>query len=212
MNPSIAIVSQDYHNPHLQRRFTLHFFDNPTIRTTVTSTPSVVHQWISQSLYITRYVSHKLVVGLGVQWRAPYDTSASTLQLCVGSRCLIYQFRRAGYIPQILARFLADPNITFVGVRNYSDERMLRGHGLQVGTLVDLCDIAARTRGLRGNLTMEFLANRVLGYEGVRKPPYVGMSNWNAYWLSDEQVQYACVDAVVSLKLGVEMEAWRLLF
>ncbi|CAN0899980.1 Exonuclease 3'-5' domain-containing protein 2 [Linum grandiflorum] len=196
-------------NPSIERRFTVRFSGDRTIRTTVTSTASVVRKWIWKSLQIHRYLRHKLVVGLGVQWRAPYDTSASTLQLCIGSRCLIYQLRHAGYIPRSLERFLAHPDFTFVGVQNHRDAQMLQEHDLEVDTLLDLCRIAAESRGLRGNLSMEDLAERVLGYSGISKSFYVGMSNWNAELLSDEQVQYASVDAAVSFLLGVELEAWR---
>ncbi|CAN0899981.1 Bifunctional 3'-5' exonuclease/ATP-dependent helicase WRN [Linum grandiflorum] len=206
MNPSISIESHHDYNPRRERKFTLHFFDNHTIQTTVTSTPSVVRKWVRHSIHIHRYLRRKLVVGLGVQWRAPYNTSASTLQLCVGSRCLIFQLRHArGQIPRILERFLEDPDVTFVGIRNHSDGRMLRKHGLEVATLLDLCDVADGR-----NLSMEGLAERVLGYEGVCKCVSVGMSNWNAKRLSDEQVLYASVDAVVSFLVGVELEAWRL--
>ncbi|CAN1243361.1 Exonuclease 3'-5' domain-containing protein 2 [Linum perenne] len=162
-------------------------------------------------LHYCRYLRHKLVVGLGVQWLASSSRSsaASTLQLCIGSRCLLFQLRHAGSIPRFLERFLADPDITFVGVWNHSDAGRLRNYNLQVCKLLDLRIIAAKSRGLVNNLSMESLAEEVLGYGGVHKPSSVGMSNWDAYWLSVEQVQYACVDAVVSFLLGVRLEAWK---
>ncbi|CAN1147304.1 hypothetical protein LINPERHAP2_LOCUS15803, partial [Linum perenne] len=182
MNPGqISIQTYQDCDPHRERKFNLHFFDH-IIYTTVTSTPSVVRKWLRYMLHYYRYLRHKLVVGLGVQWLASSSrtSAASTLQLCIGSRCLLFQLRHAGSIPRFLERFLADPDITFVGVWNHSDAGRLRNYNLQV-----------------------------LGYGGVHKPSSVGMSNWDAYWLSVEQVQYACVDAVVSFLLGVRLEAWK---
>ncbi|CAN1155570.1 3'-5' exonuclease [Linum perenne] len=207
----ITIHSHRNYNPHREKNFTLHFYDHK-IHTTVTSTPSIVRKWIRHSLHFHRYLRHKLVVGLGVQWRAPYGDSASTLQLCIGSRCLIFQLRHAHDVPTILERFLADPDITFVGVCNHRDAQMLRDSedfDLEVSTLLDLRNIAAESIGLSKNLSMEDLAEDVLGYRGVHKPTSVGMSNWDVKWLSEEQVQYASVDAVVSFLLGIELDAWK---
>ncbi|PIA61006.1 hypothetical protein AQUCO_00300495v1 [Aquilegia coerulea] len=57
---------------------------------------------------------------------------------------------------------------------------------------------------LRG-ASMETLVSRFFGYDGLRKDPNVSMSNWNADWLTDEQVLYAAVDAYVSFQMGKVM-------
>lgn len=97
-----------------------------------------------------------------------------------------------------------------MGVWNYNDEYLLREseHELSVSRLIELRDVAAERRGLSSNLSMERLAHIILGAEGVEKPVCIGMSNWEAYWLSDEQVQYACVDAFISFSLEKELQAW----
>ncbi|CAI0545550.1 unnamed protein product [Linum tenue] len=193
-----------------KRNFTVDFFGHRII-TTVTSTPAVAREWLYGLLRFHRPRRYKLVVGLGVQWRPPYANTAATLQLCIGTRCLIFQLLHADFAPRILERVLADPTITFVGVWNQNDARLLQSsqHQLQVAKLLDLRSIAAASRGLSTTSSMEALADGVLGYPGVHKPNWVGTSDWNAYRLSDAQVQYACVDAFVSFSLGKELEAWN---
>lgn len=52
---------------------------------------------------------------------------------------------------------------------------------------------------------MEDMAEDVLGFPGIVKPREVGMSDWDQFWLTNEQVQYACVDAYVSCLLGLSL-------
>ncbi|XP_007035849.2 PREDICTED: Werner syndrome ATP-dependent helicase homolog [Theobroma cacao] len=209
----ISILPHINPNPERFRTFTVNFFSE-TITTTVTATPSVVRKWIFRVLSLHRFHRDTLVVGLGVQWtptvsrdRAP----AATLQLCVGRQCLIFQLLHATHVPQALRRFLADPRATFVGVWNYHDEDMLMrsNHMLTVMRIVDARDVAADRCGLSKQLSMETLAGVLLGARGVRKPREVGASDWDAYWLSPEQVQYACVDAFVSSELGKALNVWN---
>lgn len=70
-------------------------------------------------------------------------------------------------------------------------------------------DVAAARMGLSKQLSMEKLAEIILGFAGVMKPGWIGRSDWDTDWLSPEQVQYACVDAVVSFLLGKELQAWN---
>lgn len=64
------------------------------------------------------------------------------------------------------------------------------------------------SRGLRG-ASMEILANDVLGRHGVKKPTEIGRSRWDARYLSEEQVQYACIDAHISFEIGKALNAWK---
>ncbi|WRX20797.1 hypothetical protein QQP08_013284 [Theobroma cacao] len=80
---------------------------------------------------------------------------------------------------------------------------------LTVMRIVDARDVAADRCGLSKQLSMETLAGVLLGARGVRKPREVGASDWDAYWLSPEQVQYACVDAFVSSELGKALNVWN---
>ncbi|OVA06880.1 3'-5' exonuclease domain [Macleaya cordata] len=198
------------------RIFTVNFFGTEII-TTLTSNPSVIRRWIYEILFFHRYRRHQLVVGLGVQWRPTgnfgSDDPAETLQLCVGTRCLIIQLSHSHSVPNILRRFLVDKQISFVGIRNYSDEKkLLRSrHQLSMSNTQNLGKIVASETGDRRHLgaSMEILASYVLDLDGVKKDPSIGRSNWNAKYLTVEQVEYACVDAHVSFLIGKKFEAWR---
>ncbi|XP_022761286.1 uncharacterized protein LOC111307534 [Durio zibethinus] len=209
---NITIVSHFNPNPNKFRTFTVTFFTD-AITTTVTSTPSVVRNWLFNVLRLHRIRRHRLVVGLGVQWN-PYSSvdhpPAATLQLCIGRQCLIFQLLHANHVPLSLRRFLADPRNTFVGVWNHSDEAMLlrSKHRISVSRVVDARDVAAERNGLSRQLSMEKLAEIFLGADDVKKPKRVGVSAWDAYWLSLEQVQYACVDAFVSFELAKALKVW----
>ncbi|GMJ12308.1 hypothetical protein like AT3G12460 [Hibiscus trionum] len=208
----ITISPHSNPNPNRFQTFTVTFFSNPIV-TTVTATPSVVRNWLYRVLCLHRTRRHKLVVGLGVQWNPSSSIGpppAATLQLCIGRQCLIFQLIHATAVPSSLRRFLADARNTFVGVWNHSDEAMLRRskHGLQVHRLVDAREVAAERNGLSTQMSMEKLAEIILGAGDVKKPKKIGRGAWDTHRLSSEQV-YACVDAYVSFELGKALKVWN---
>ncbi|KAF9610316.1 hypothetical protein IFM89_021986 [Coptis chinensis] len=196
----------NHNNPNKPfRDFTVTVFGN-RVTTTVTRRAKVVRQWISRIRNMNRYKTDKsIVVGLGVQWRPPSSNKVATLQLCVGSRCLIFQICRSNSIPWSLREFLSNGVATFVGVRNYNDADMLfRDYKLRVKNVLELGKLA----GNRG-ASMEYLASSVLGFDGVMKLEEVGRSDWGHKELTQEQVEYACVDAYVSFQIGKKLQAWK---
>ncbi|XVF66087.1 hypothetical protein PTKIN_Ptkin10aG0006000 [Pterospermum kingtungense] len=216
MNDDHITISYRYNpNPYKFRTFTVTFFSHP-ITTTVTATPSVVRSWLFRVLCLHRFRRNRLVVGLGVQWNPSssidHPPTAATLQLCIGRQCLIFQLLHATQVPLSLRRFLADHRNTFVGNWNHCDESMLlrSKHRLSVARLVDARMVAAERNGLSRQLSMEKLAEIFLGADEVKKPKRIGLSAWDAYWLSEEQIQYACVDAHVSFELGRALKVWNL--
>ncbi|KAH7842933.1 hypothetical protein Vadar_010836 [Vaccinium darrowii] len=182
------------------------FFDD-TIKTLVTTTPCIVDTWISDIQHLHHRRLHNLIVGLDVEWRPNNNNStnnpAATLQLCVGRNCLVFQLIFAPEMPKSLVDFLADPDFTFVGVRIDGDVGKLKDdYGLEVRRTVDLGWLAARELGKRQlrNAGLVNLAREVIGKE-FAKPRSVTLSNWDD-WLSEDQIQYACVDAFVSFEIG----------
>jgi ribonuclease D len=182
-------------------------FQGHSIKTTVTSSGTAVKRWLREIRYMYRWVYHKLIVGLDVEWRPSYSSvqnPAALLQLCVGRRCLIFQLLHADYIPDALDEFLGDPGFRFVGVGVQEDaNRLDNDHRLRVATTVDLRGLAAdgmqmpwlRQAGLKG------IASAVMG-ANIEKPQKVRVGPWDAYELSDEQINYACIDAFVSFEVG----------
>ncbi|KAL6530595.1 hypothetical protein OROMI_028484 [Orobanche minor] len=192
------------------------FFFGDTVLTTVTTDSDTVSSWISDIRFIHRFRLHNLIVGLDVEWRpsySSYQSPVATLQICVGRRCLIYQIiHNDGCIPEALADFLSDDDFTFVGVGVDSDlEKLYSGYGIGGDArTVDLRQLAAARYGQNylKNVGIQELASLVLEKE-VDKPRYVTMSRWDDRWLTDDQVQYACVDAFVSFEIGRNLNASR---
>ncbi|KAF7096068.1 hypothetical protein CFC21_098074 [Triticum aestivum] len=182
-------------------------FEDDTITATVTSSGDAVKAWLRQIRYVYRWVYHKLIVGLDVEWRPSYGRAqnpVALLQLCVGRRCLVFQLLHADFVPPALHRFLANPDFRFVGVGVQDDGgRLSDDYGLEVANAVDLRDLAAdemRRPWLR-QAGLKDVAGVVMG-ANLQKPRRVTMGPWDACRLSQEQIQYACIDAFVSFEVG----------
>ncbi|KAK4415273.1 hypothetical protein Salat_2634600 [Sesamum alatum] len=198
-------------NPSKQETFTV-ICHSHRVRTVVTAKAAVVRKWVHKIRYHHRHqLRHgRMVVGLGVQW-VPGRNAPATLQLCVGHHCLIFQLTRAAHSPAVLRRFLSEPSVKFVGVWNYKDASMLREskHRLHISQLVDVRDVASELRGCSRGASMERLAAKILGMDGVEKKEWVGRSDWDETWLSEEQVGYACVDAFLCFLMAKALRVWN---
>ncbi|TVT96802.1 hypothetical protein EJB05_57970, partial [Eragrostis curvula] len=184
-------------------------FASATIDTTVTRDAAAADAWVRSVRASAMLSGRPLIVGLDCEWkpnRSPWTTSkVAILQLCAGTRCLVFQLFYAASIPASLRSFLADPAVRFVGVGVGEDVAKLDAdYGLACAAPVDLeglCDeylggrVGGRRRGLKG------FAREVLGM-AMEKPYHVTMSNWEKHDLDAAQIQYACIDAYVSYKLG----------
>ncbi|KAF3532789.1 hypothetical protein DY000_02043338 [Brassica cretica] len=168
-------------------------FFGQNLDVTQTETPSIIRRWIRDVVYRHRRSrsSHPLVVGVGVQWTPSwyfsppaYDRPADTLQLCVGTSVLIVQLSYCQRVPNILRRFLTNPDTTFVGFWNSQDVRKLEitRHQLEIGELLDV---------------------------RVRLDRKISKSDWSVDYLSKEQLLQVSVDAYVSFKLGVDARLWE---
>ncbi|KAL5565531.1 hypothetical protein UlMin_028695 [Ulmus minor] len=179
-----------------------------SVETLVTHIPSMVDDWIQQTERINHQNLNNLVVGLDVEWRPNFTryitNKVAILQLCVGQRCLIFQFLYAQFIPQSLSDFLGNSNYRFVGVGIRGDvDKLASDWGLSVRNPVDVRDLAAsayRDPSLR-NTSLKNLARIVLRFQ-IQKPKRITMGRWDKQRLDTDQVKYACVDAFVSFELG----------
>ncbi|KAG6675251.1 hypothetical protein I3842_15G092800 [Carya illinoinensis] len=210
-NQHITIETIDPPNPDKFQRYRVHFYERHLIHVTLTSNPFVVCDWIKKISWFKRERIHgdrKLVVGLGVQW-SPYHSCAAILQPCVGTRCLVFQLQQANFVIRTLRRFLSNPNNTFVGFFKYKKRRMLLNseHKLSVRNFVDIRDLSGTSLGER-NMSMEQLANYLFGFEGVKKSALIDLTNWDDVSLTEEQVQYASVDAFLSFRIGMHFGVW----
>ncbi|KAG5252627.1 Werner Syndrome exonuclease [Salix suchowensis] len=169
-------------------------FFGDKIRTLVTHTASFVNTWIAETqqklLRNNHPAHHPLIVGLDIEWRP-------NMALTAGNDCLIFQLLYCPTgIPQSLYAFLSDTTYTFVGVGIENDaKKLMDDHGLRVGNAVDLRELWDKRAG-----------EGVLG-KGVEKPKRITLSRWDNAWLSAAQVQYACLDAFLSWKIGESLLA-----
>lgn len=98
---------------------------------------------------------------------------------------------------------MLDPNFTFVGIEVGDDVLKLKNeYGLDCASVGDIRDAAKeKWPGRFRRPGLKDLAMDVCGLN-MRKPKHVCMSNWEARVLNDAQVEYACIDAYVSYKIG----------
>nr|GMD90613.1 Werner Syndrome-like exonuclease [Ipomoea batatas]GME19704.1 Werner Syndrome-like exonuclease [Ipomoea batatas] len=183
-------------------------FHGECIRTLVTYEARKVDEWISEVEAIHRHRLNHLIVGLDVEWRPNFSKGqqnpVSTLQLCVGRRCLVFQLLYCSRIPDKLVSFLANPGYTFVGVAIDGDvEKLVEDYDLSVRKAVDLRALAVRHSNDSSlkNVGLKDLVRIYLGAE-MEKPKRVTMGKWDKEVLTTEQIQYACIDAFVCFEIG----------
>ncbi|XP_049351312.1 Werner Syndrome-like exonuclease [Solanum verrucosum] len=180
-------------------------FDGQTIETNVTNKAAVANEWANAML--SKYSGRQTVVGLDNEWKptfSPYTSNKSaTLQLCIDNTCLIVQLFYLDEIPQTLKNFLGNPNFTFVGVEVAEDILKLKNeYGLVCTSQADIRDVAKnKWPGRFSRPGLKDLANEICGLY-MPKPKHVCQSNWEASVLSEAQVEYACIDAYASYKIG----------
>ncbi|XP_026384169.1 Werner Syndrome-like exonuclease [Papaver somniferum] len=210
-NTGIVVVDKSKDTHHTYKVF----YYKDTIFTTVTHTASVVDQWLADLYkdYDVTKLNNSIVVGLDIEWiRLRSDNSVrrnkvAVLQLCLDKRCLIFQFACCDQVPKSLKDFLGNNKFIFVGSGVDADAHKLKvDHGLMVARTEELGSLAAyklpdsnwlHRAGLK-NLVKEVLQQEL----PKRGYGYPLLSNWESDFLSDEQIEYACLDAVVSFKLG----------
>ncbi|TVU03639.1 hypothetical protein EJB05_50827, partial [Eragrostis curvula] len=186
-------------------------FNNKVIKTTVTKFYDAVYDFIQEVRGDHR---KHLVVGLDTEWRTisahgkrkkSYKTSI--LQLCVGTRCLVFQIYRADGIPVILKDFLACPHCKFLGADVSRDvHRLINDYGLRVQNAVDLQEFGIRKGyGSKSSKpTLKLLVKELLGADMEKDNKDIHLS-WGREVLTSEHITYAAIDAFASAELGNPM-------
>lgn len=176
-----------------------------TIETTLTDKAAIADEWVREILSI--HAGKPMVVGLDIEWRPhpirSMSNKSATLQLCIDDKCLILQLFYMDEIPESLKSFLADSNFTFVGIEVGDDIAKLKNeYGLDCSRSADIRDLAMqRWPGRFRRPGLKDLAWEVTNLP-MKKPKHVSRSNWEARVLSENQIEYACIDAYASYKIG----------
>ncbi|KAG8379734.1 hypothetical protein BUALT_Bualt07G0120200 [Buddleja alternifolia] len=180
-------------------------FAGTTIETTVTDKSATATEWVQEITSL--HGGSPAVVGLDVEWRphpiSSMSNKSATLQLCIDQKCLILQLFYMDEIPESVKGFLMNPNFTFVGIEVGDDVLKLKNeYGLDCSSSKDIRAVAKERWPARFRRPgLKDLAWEVCGLN-MRKPKHVCKSNWEARVLNQGQVEYACIDAFASYKIG----------
>lgn len=181
-------------------------YDERSIETTVTDKAIVADEWV-QDIYSKYGASSRVVVGLDVEWRPTFmpntSNKSATLQLCINDKCLILQLFYMDYFPMSLKRFFMDPRFTFVGIEVDKDiDKLMNEYGFEFSKSEDIREMAKmKWPGRFYRPGLKDLAWEVASVN-MKKPKHVCQSNWEARVLSQEQVEYGCMDAFASYCVG----------
>ncbi|KAJ3684942.1 hypothetical protein LUZ61_014106 [Rhynchospora tenuis] len=184
------------------------------IKTTVTASFIIAHYWIDEIIRTTGQSPKPVIVGLDVEW-CPHnwhgtigENPVALLQLCVGSRCLLFQLKHCERIPAKLYDFFLDDRYRFVGVDIKKDlEKLENQYGLMAGSCWDdLGSLAEENMG-RPDLKQASLKKLTEEFVGVQleKPFFVRTSDWGRKVLTPEQIEYAALDAFASCQVGLQL-------
>lgn len=149
----------------------------------------------------------KAVVGLDCEWCPPWFREngeaerVSIIQLySPHSGALVFSTGKLRMLPQEFLDLLADPLIALVGVNIGGDgARLARDFGCHVNGLVNVC------RGQKGKKSMQDLCKTFcpqafhIDKDSVENG--VRMGNWAAWPLTELQIKYAAIDAVLSFAI-----------
>ena len=192
-NPNITIN-------HIPSKYSVNFAGKTIETIVVTVKASNADEWVHQILSI--YAGTSTVVGIDTEWSLHPSKKAAILQLCIGERCLIVQLSYMDNIPQSLKSFLMDSNFTFVGIGVSRDIAKLLEYELNCSKSTDIGQVAKKLwPGRFQGPSLKELALEIVGLN-MRKPKDISMSNWEARLLNEAQIEYACIDAYASYRIG----------
>jgi hypothetical protein len=185
-----------------------------SIKTTVTCIVGVVVEYINE---IKGSPPPKcLLVGLDTEWieLLSDEHNVALLQLCVESRCLIYQVRHDGYkLIDVLRKFLSEEGHIFVGAHISNDVELLQqDYGIKISNWRDLQLIVSEIDDKYSHLyqndyrsSLEKIRNVVLELP-LYKDRKVNQKLRGLRYLLDWQVNYASKDAFLSFEIANQLD------
>ncbi|CAL5425876.1 unnamed protein product [Camellia sinensis] len=90
------------------------------IEKTVTNKASMADKWVHSVDIEYTHSGQNIIIGLDRKFKPhpirSMSSKTAALQLSLGTHCLILQLLYMDHLPQSIKTFLANPNITFVGI------------------------------------------------------------------------------------------------
>ena len=152
-----------------------------------------------------RFLLTQPLLGFDTETRPSFQkgkqNKVSLLQVCGGDVCFLFRLNQIG-LPECLIKLLSDKKITKIGLSWHDDLHGLMGRKqFKAGTFIELQDIA-KGMGIEDQSLQKLYAN-VLGGKIAKGQQ---LSNWEAYNLTEAQMQYAATDAWACIELYNEMK------
>ncbi|KAJ7733298.1 glycoside hydrolase superfamily [Mycena metata] len=127
------------------------------------------------------------------------------IQIAYGNDAWVIDVRAIKSVPVELRRLLESPHIAKVGVGLikdlaviWDDLRMEMKNLVDVGMMARLVTAEKHPKIAYGNMGLKTSVEEILGFELDKEK---ALSDWAATRLTDEQIEYAALDAVASLRL-----------
>jgi hypothetical protein len=198
-------------------------FCGHTLQTVYTKDAVAVEQWLRAHVPLPCGSSdagcacdpahtRPLVLGLDVEWRPTFrrngpPSPVAVIQVAVASgHVLLFHAFHSGdrrRLPPALARVLACPGVTLVGVGVQDDAQLLaKQYGSRSSGCVDLRSLLPLAE--RG-LGLQSIAQQYVGV-GKWKSKSVTMSNWERAPLTPSQQRYAAIDAWVAVAVYLQLQ------
>jgi ribonuclease D len=162
-------------------------------------------------------------VGLDCEFTSPREgrrhQRAAVLQLSVASEVLVFQICQADHVPQLLKDLLKEPTIRFCSAAIDNDVQMLGSYGIEIPSVYDLQRIMPNPTK-NPILSLYDLSNATIGTKLEKKKRNKKekkkdgeedkelIYGWDKVPLSDKQVLYAALDALLSFEIA--RRYWKL--
>ncbi|XP_051889128.1 LOW QUALITY PROTEIN: bifunctional 3'-5' exonuclease/ATP-dependent helicase WRN [Pristis pectinata] len=143
-------------------------------------------------------------IGFDIEWPPTYikgkERKVALIQLCASEkRCYLFHVSSMSGFPSGLKRLLEDETIKKVGVGINGDHwKLMKDYDIKMKGFVELTDMANEKLNCAEKWSLNGLVKHLYGKQ-LWKDTAVRCSDWDTFPLSNEQQQYAAVDAYAGL-------------
>ncbi|GFU03400.1 exonuclease 3'-5' domain-containing protein 2 [Nephila pilipes] len=171
-----------------------------------------IEKWNLHEIEIVRKFNKCKVIGIDCEWVTIEEERkpVSLLQLATDSGfCVLVRLFcfPVSSIPPTLIEILRNEAILKVGVGIFEDtNKLFSDYCLEVRGFLDLRFLTKDMKELQGkNMSLQSLGLVLIGVD-LNKSKELRCSDWNASNLSEEQIKYAADDAIIAVKIFMELQ------
>ncbi|XP_036621021.1 Werner syndrome ATP-dependent helicase [Trichosurus vulpecula] len=150
------------------------------------------------------------VVGFDIEWPPPFwkgrSDRVALIQLCVSeSKCYLFHVASMSVFPQGLKMLLENEAVKKAGMGTADQWKLLRDFDIHLKGFVELASVANEKLRCEETWSLDGLVKHLFG-KRLLKEHSIRCSRWEAFPLSEDQKQYATVDAYASLIVYQKLE------